>query len=647
MSDKILNTRVKQKIDTKANWGKAVNFVPLKGEIIVYSDLNRIKVGDGAKKVGELPFLADNDTHQSIKTLNTNNTAAQTPSSSEAIAGSGTINLHKVAKTGSYNDLNNKPTIPTVPKNIVKYTEATAEVAGTKKTVASLSPSALYVANGLIMGGTAAAAGLVTRGICGVMTPDSTGACTKENLYLNYDGDNNYSRKVVLGAGSPGNSIAGGATTFSAVRGDQMVGYVNSLALIKSGKQTTTSTADGGSNVYTFTDTKGATSTFTVKNGSKGSTGPQGPQGPVGPNGAAAGFGTPTASVDANVGTPSVTVTADGPNTAKVFNFAFKNLKGQKGDTGATGSVADLTVSGTGNAIANISLDKSTKKITATKGNFIPMAGTGTTPITSDLYMKGRYDRTISSSGLVPEGGGSVGSKPAYSDAYYGLKGICYSYYSDDSTYGATNDASSTTNYQGFCYNPLGGTSQRYNLFQLYTPPGLSVYRWISQNGKGPNYNSMDWSSFRCSTIDSDGLLKYYDGSSTYTKTIKDLMEKMEISPIDGSGYATYGYVKDEATGLMICYGTTGSRNGAGVSVTFSATFKGAPTVVVVPYVKSLKETSIVSQYRNAITIRCYINSNNSNVDSPSGSTSITGFILDTGNGEYQYFNYIAIGQYK
>ena len=53
-------------------------------------------------------------THQSIKTLNTNNTTAQTASASEAIAGSGSISLHKVSKTGSYNDLLNKPTIPTV-----------------------------------------------------------------------------------------------------------------------------------------------------------------------------------------------------------------------------------------------------------------------------------------------------------------------------------------------------------------------------------------------------------------------------------------------------------------------------------------------------------------------------------------------------
>ena len=43
-------------------------------------------------------------------TLDTDNASAQTPSASESLAG--TVKLHKVAKTGSYADLLNKPTIP-------------------------------------------------------------------------------------------------------------------------------------------------------------------------------------------------------------------------------------------------------------------------------------------------------------------------------------------------------------------------------------------------------------------------------------------------------------------------------------------------------------------------------------------------------
>ena len=62
MSDKTLNARIQMKTDTEANWLKATNFVPKIGEIIIYAidsthSYQRIKVGDGTKKVNDLPFI--------------------------------------------------------------------------------------------------------------------------------------------------------------------------------------------------------------------------------------------------------------------------------------------------------------------------------------------------------------------------------------------------------------------------------------------------------------------------------------------------------------------------------------------------------------------------------------------------------------
>ena len=61
----------------------------------------------------------------------------------------------------------------------------------------------------------------------------------------------------------------------------------------------------------------------------------KGPKGDPGKDGAAAGFGIPTATIDDAYGTPSVTITTSGTNAEKVFNFEFKNLKGQPGINGA------------------------------------------------------------------------------------------------------------------------------------------------------------------------------------------------------------------------------------------------------------------------------------------------------------------------
>lgn len=64
----------------------------------------------------------------------------------------------------------------------------------------------------------------------------------------------------------------------------------------------------------------------------------KGPKGDPGETGAAAGFGTPTATIDNAYGTPSVTITTSGTNLEKVFNFEFKNLKGKPGRDGTDAS---------------------------------------------------------------------------------------------------------------------------------------------------------------------------------------------------------------------------------------------------------------------------------------------------------------------
>ena len=81
---------------------------------------------------------ANPNTHQSIKSINTNNTTGQSVGS-ETVTGSGTINFHKIAKTGSYKDLLNQPTIGngkvTIKVNETAYSFTVNQTGNTSVTI--------------------------------------------------------------------------------------------------------------------------------------------------------------------------------------------------------------------------------------------------------------------------------------------------------------------------------------------------------------------------------------------------------------------------------------------------------------------------------------------------------------------------------
>lgn len=134
---------------------------------------------------------------------------------------------------------------------------------------------AMFCPKGLIMGGTAKEAGLVSRGICGITAPDDNGGCGKENLYINYDGTNTYnsSRQLVLQAGEVGTHYGNNLYQYAAARGDAVKGYVDAVSLTFDGKLnnkvtvndpiTISKTIDGVTSTTSITDSNISTTTIT------------------------------------------------------------------------------------------------------------------------------------------------------------------------------------------------------------------------------------------------------------------------------------------------------------------------------------------------------------------------------------------------
>ena len=322
MADKIISARLKHQRHTNS-WWETNNPVLYDGEVGYVSDKNDIyKVGDGTSDWKTLKFAV---------MTGATSTVAGTPGFVPEAPTSG-YNGKYLRADGTWQ----------YPSNTTAQSYCSTAAATAAKT-ASCSGYVLTANRHLLVtvvnANTAASAITLNVNGKGAKPIYINGSASSASNYtlpagtymVLYDGT---AYQFRTDGKIPGN-ISGNAATASSVDWANVKNKPTDYIL--AGSQTTTSSADGGSNVFTFTKADGTSAEFTVKNGTKGSTG------------AAAGFGTPTATVDANIGTPSVEITSSGTNTAKVFNFAFKNLKGAKGDAGTSAGFGTPTASvGTG-----------------------------------------------------------------------------------------------------------------------------------------------------------------------------------------------------------------------------------------------------------------------------------------------------------
>lgn len=120
MAEKTLKTRIIHKHDIESNWSKATGFVPKQGELIVYDkdsnyDYERVKVGDGATNVNDLPFADANKVDKEAgKGLSTND-----------------FTTDEKNKLAGIDENANNYTLPTASRNILGGVKTTSTVTNT------------------------------------------------------------------------------------------------------------------------------------------------------------------------------------------------------------------------------------------------------------------------------------------------------------------------------------------------------------------------------------------------------------------------------------------------------------------------------------------------------------------------------------
>lgn len=223
ISDLVGDTSVSEQISSAVD--TCITGMSVSGKVITYTK------GDGS--TGTITTQDTNTTYSAATTSAQGLMTAADKTKLDGIAtGATKVTVDTAMSSSSTNPVQNKVVNSALADKVKSVKTSNVTVLGTSKTTEKVGENQLVFPSGAIFSGTAAAAGLVTRGICGVTQPGDTGACEKDNLYINYDGNNDSTyksgRQVILQAGSAGTHYGSNLYQYAAARGDAVKGWVES-----------------------------------------------------------------------------------------------------------------------------------------------------------------------------------------------------------------------------------------------------------------------------------------------------------------------------------------------------------------------------------------------------------------------------------
>ena len=332
-------------------------------------------------------------------------------------------------------------------------------------------------------------------------------------------------------------------------------GVVDLGTVLTSGKQTTTSTADGGSNVYTFSDN----STITIKNGSKGSTGATGVRGSIINYGTAITGTSTTATIFSGSGLTSSLVGDMYMNTSTSYLYRctvagnastakWVYVGSMKGATGAKGDKGDHGVNATTTSVATTSANGLMSKDMVTKLNGIASGATAVSDSTVSgwgyLKTDAKYKLGILSAGGTAypiqlnrtdkndeTGANSSISLVPGNNVTMSLSGSALTINARDSTYST-------------------GTASTSGLTKLYTTTGTNTDGTLTQSAINSNYVPKNVSnSYINNTINGASLT--YSKSNVAEVSVKSTGVSInDLTSLNGLTYDTGWKTVDCGNGI-------------------------------------------------------------------------------------------------